>query len=190
MKITKLFVFVAFFFLSGCGSETYLSVDNQEANESKEENIIDMSEVYRSSRCKCNTSTAMALINGSHEEYRNYHNECVHSSIKKNDCTEKELMDWLTYAYIMAEIYNDALAAYDFVEIIDDLRLSNDSVFSDKIVKYLEMTSKANLDDISYFAARKLYDIYNEGMYGICRDKDKARHYDTLSISIIKSVKR
>lgn len=190
MKITRITVFIALFFLIGCGSKRYLSTDNQYANNHSSENIIDISEVYRFSRCKCNTNTALAIINGSHEEYRNYHNECIHSSISENKCTEKELTDWLSYAYIMAEIYNDALAAYDFVVIIDELKISNDYIFTDKIIKFLEIASKSNLEDVSFLAARKLYDIYNEGMYGVCRDKEKAKYYDALSISINRSIKR
>lgn len=190
MKKTIAIVLIAFFFVIGCASKSHLSVNTPNADSNSEENIIDLSEVNKSSKCKCSTNTAIAIINGNHEEYRNYHNECVGSFFSNNPPTEKELTNWLSYAYIMAEIYDDDLAAYDFVQIVDDLKIENDQIDSNKIIKYLEMVSKSDCSDLSFDAARQLYYIYDEGKYGICRDKAKARHYDTLSVSISRTIKQ
>lgn len=190
IKKTFFLLLIAFFLFSGCGTKSYLSVNSPDAGADNEENTIDISNVYKSARCECGINTAITLINGSHEDYRSYHNECVHSFFSNNTPKEKELTDWLSYAFIMAEIYHDTLAAYDFVQIIDYLKMENAYLFSDKIIKYLEMVSKSNYDKVSFFAARKLYDIYDEGKYGISRDKGKAKYYDSLSFSIMRAVKQ
>ena len=130
----------------------------------------------------------IAIINGNRNEYLKFCNKCMRSVV--NDTIPKELQQiWLLYAFIMAEQYQDTLAAFDFARLIENMDVEIDSSMVARIIRYYEMSSKWKPDNMSFLAAHRLFLIYGKGLYGIPQDKEKAEFYDKLSDTLAKSIK-
>lgn len=129
----------------------------------------------------------IAIINGDHNEYVKFCNECVRKVV--NDTLPREIQQiWLLYAAIMAEQFHDTLAAFDFARIIESSNVEIDSSLSTRVIKYYEMASKMRPDAVPFIAAHRLFIIFMNGLYGIPQDKKKAFFYDKLSESIAKAI--
>ena len=136
----------------------------------------------------CTITRDIAIINGDHKEYLNFCNKCMRSAV--DDTVPEELQQiWLLYAFIMAEQYQDTLAAFDFARLIENINIEIDSGMASRIIRYYEMSSKWKPDNISFLAAHRLFLIYEKGLYGIPQNKGKADFYDKLSDTIVKSIK-
>lgn len=130
----------------------------------------------------------LAIINGNRNEYLKFCDKCRRSV--KNDTIPKELQQkWLLYAFIMAEQYQDTLAAFDFARLIENIDIEIDSSMAARIIRYYEMVSRWKPDNMSFLAAHRLFLIYGKGIYGIPQDKKKSEFYDKLSDTIAKSIK-
>lgn len=130
----------------------------------------------------------IAIINGNRNEYLKFCNKCMRCVV--NDTIPKELhQTWLLYAFIMAEQYQDTLAAFDFARLIENIDVEIDSSMAARIIRYYEMSSKRKPDNMSFFAAHRLFLIYGKGLYGIPKNKEKSEFYDKLCDTIVKSIK-
>ena len=94
----------------------------------------------------------------------------------------------LLYAFIMAEVYKDTLAAYDFAQQIDFMKIEIDSVLGAKVIKFLDMASMSRPDVMPFSATIKLIEIYQNGLYGIQPDAEKVNYYTQLKSTIINAI--
>lgn len=130
----------------------------------------------------------IAIINGNRNEYLKFCDKCRRSIV--DDTVPEELQQiWLLYAFIMAEHYQDTLAAFDFARLIEKTDIKIDSSMAARIIRYYEMSSKWKPDNMSFLSVHRLFLIYKNGLYGIPQDKEKAEFYDKLSDTIVKSIK-
>jgi hypothetical protein len=127
------------------------------------------------------------IIKGDRIEYRKYREYWMHSEYDEQKSCDMQ-RERLMYAFIMAEVYRDTLAAFDFTQQIDFMKISVDSTLGAKVIEFLEMAAKSKPSILSFSAARKLREIYKEGLYGILPDMEKFNYYSQLSDSIIKSI--
>lgn len=129
------------------------------------------------------------IIKGDRIEYRKFRNNCMDAESSGRLSWEMQ-KDWLIYGFIMAKVYQDTLAALDFAQNIEFMDISTDSALGIIIVDCLEMASKSKPDVISCSATYKLIEIYKEGLYGICPDKEKANYYRRLLESISSAIRQ
>lgn len=127
----------------------------------------------------------ISVLKGSASEYKKIHNEYVRAEVD-DILSIAQKREFLFISYMMAEIYNDPIASYDFVAIIEDSNIIIDSFFSAKIVKYLESSLSSKDVVLSFFSAQKLFNIYENGLFGIEKNKDKAMYYDSICFKIGK----
>lgn len=129
------------------------------------------------------------IIKGDRIEYRKFYNKCMDAeSSGRLSCDMQR--DWLMYAFIMAKVHQDTLAALDFAQNIEFMDISTDSALGIIIVDCLEMASKSKPDVISCSAAYKLVEIYKEGLYGIHPDMEKVDYYSRLLESISSAIRK
>lgn len=126
------------------------------------------------------------IIKGDGEEYRKYRVYWMYSEYdEQKSCNMQR--ERLMYSFIMAEVYRDTLAAFDFTQQIEFMDIYVDSILGAKIIDFLEMVSKSKPDIISLAAARKLREIYKKGLYSICQDMEKSNYYNQLADYIAKT---
>lgn len=175
-----LFVLVFFFSFSSFAQSMMPRSMEMNAKMAKNSHTID-----------CDSTIAItmdiAIINGSHNEYLKFCNQCIRSVV--NDTLPQKLQHtWLLYAFIMAEQYQDTLAAFDFARLVESMDTEIDFNMATRIIRYYELSSRWKLDNISFLAAHRLFLIYERGLYGIPKDKEKAEFYDKLSNTIARSI--
>lgn len=123
-----------------------------------------------------NIQNDIEIINGDHIAYRKLHNEYTALLLDGKLSNDKQRI-WLLDAYIMAEHFQDTIAAYDFIEIIEKSSIAIDSSVSVLIIKYLEMLSESSPGFLSLYGAQKLTEIYMYGRYGVIRNQSKSNYY-------------
>lgn len=123
-----------------------------------------------------NIQNDIEIIIGDHVAYRKLHNEYTALLLDGKLPNEKQRI-WLLDAYIMAENFQDTIAAYDFIKLIESSSIAIDSSVSVIIIKYLEMLSKSSPGFLSLYGAQKLSEIYMYGQYGVIRNQSKSNYY-------------
>lgn len=124
----------------------------------------------------------IAIILGDRREYLLFHTGYMYTENK--DCEIQRQM--LLYSFIMAEKYQDKIAASFFSNFITNDDFDVDSNLSKTLIKYLELTTTLAPDAAAFFAATTLQKAYRYGLWGISVDKKKAKFYDDLCGWIIK----
>lgn len=128
------------------------------------------------------------IITGNHKEYRKFREYWMwEHDVQKLCDTQRER---LLYAFIMAEIYRDTLAAFDFAQQIGFMGISCDSVLGAKVIEFWEMASKSTPDIVARTAAFELSRIYEKGLYGVRRNIEKSNYYSQLLRTIDDAIRR
>ena len=128
------------------------------------------------------------IIKGNHEEYRKFREYWYLTDRETKSC--KMQRERLVYAFIMAEVYRDTIAAFDFVQQIGFMGISCDSILGAKVIEFWEMVAMSKPDILSYSAALELSRIYKEGLYGVRRDMGKSNYYSQLRTTIADAIRR
>ena len=120
-------------------------------------------------------------------EYCLFHNEYLDAAMN-NVISTRMKQEGLLYSFIMAKIYNDTIAAYDFCTMLEESDYGIDSGTIVFVIDFLEMVSKSKPDPLSFLASKKLYDIYLYGKYGVEKDINKADYFNNLCDTIANRI--
>ena len=137
----------------------------------------------------CFPNRVFDIIKGDRDEYRKFRDNCMDAESNGRLPCEMQ-RDWLVYGFIMAKVYHDTLAAFEFAQNIEFMGISADSALGVIIVDCLEMASKTKPDVISCSATYSLIRIYKEGLYGIRPDMEKVDYYSQLFESIKSAIRK
>lgn len=129
------------------------------------------------------------IIKGNSEEYRKYRVYWMYSEYDEQKSCDMQ-RERLMYAFIMAEVYRDTLAAFDFAQQISFMGINGDSVLGAKVIEFWEMASKSKPDIVARTAAFELSRIYEKGLYGVRRDIEKSNYYSQLLRTIDDAIRR